>query len=167
MVGSPSASNAIYGCIKCIICSHDIPHNMISDQEENVTARKKQVADLHGPHWATRVSITLKAARQREEWAGEMAGATPRRAPSFSMQEHVWILLQQTSQIWRPRAGNEDSTSHYETWCYRGTSLVVQWLRVHVPDSGGPGLIPGQRTRFHMPQMKITKIQCSQINKQT
>ena len=33
---------------------------------------------------------------------------------------------------------------------------------------GGPGLIPGQGTRFHMLQLKImhasTKTQCSQIN---
>ena len=28
-----------------------------------------------------------------------------------------------------------------------GTSLVVQWLRLHAPNVGGPGLIPGQGTR--------------------
>ena len=33
------------------------------------------------------------------------------------------------------------------------------------PRLRGPGLIPGQRTRSHMPQMKTTKIQGSQINK--
>ena len=27
-----------------------------------------------------------------------------------------------------------------------GTSLVVQWLRLHVPNAGGPASIPGQRT---------------------
>ena len=31
-----------------------------------------------------------------------------------------------------------------------GTSLVVQWLRLHSPDIGDLGLIPGQGTRFHM-----------------
>ena len=36
----------------------------------------------------------------------------------------------------------------------RGTSLVVQWLRLHLPNTGGPLLIPGQRARFHMPQLK-------------
>ena len=25
-----------------------------------------------------------------------------------------------------------------------GTSLVVQWLRLHTPSTGGPGSIPGQ-----------------------
>ena len=34
---------------------------------------------------------------------------------------------------------------------YTGTSLVVQWLRLHTPDAGGPGWSPGQGTRFHMP----------------
>ena len=36
-----------------------------------------------------------------------------------------------------------------------GTSLVVQWLRHHAPNAGGPGLIPGQGTRSHMLQLKI------------
>ena len=31
-----------------------------------------------------------------------------------------------------------------------GTSLVVQWLRLHAPNAGGMGLIPG-RGRSHMP----------------
>ena len=34
-----------------------------------------------------------------------------------------------------------------------GTSLVVQWLRVHGPNARGPGLIPGQGCRFHRPQL--------------
>ena len=31
-----------------------------------------------------------------------------------------------------------------------GTSLVVQWLRLHAPNAGGLGLIPGQVTRSCM-----------------
>ena len=31
-----------------------------------------------------------------------------------------------------------------------GTSLVAQWVRLHAPNAGGPGSIPGQRTRSHM-----------------
>ena len=31
-----------------------------------------------------------------------------------------------------------------------GTSLVAQWLRLHAPNTGGPGSIPGQGTRSHM-----------------
>ena len=31
-----------------------------------------------------------------------------------------------------------------------GISRVVQWLRLCAPNGGGPGLIPGQKTRSHM-----------------
>ena len=34
--------------------------------------------------------------------------------------------------------------------CFIGTSLVAQWIRLHAPNAGGPGLIPGQGTRSHM-----------------
>ena len=37
----------------------------------------------------------------------------------------------------------------------RGTSLVIQWLRLHAPNAGGPGSIPGQGTRYHMPQLRV------------
>ena len=47
--------------------------------------------------------------------------------------------------------------------------LVVQWLRRHATNTGGPGSIPGQGTRSCMAQLKIpcatTKTWCSQINK--
>ena len=32
---------------------------------------------------------------------------------------------------------------------------MVQWLRLHAPNAGGPGLIPGQGTRSHMPQLRV------------
>ena len=38
--------------------------------------------------------------------------------------------------------------------CVGGTSLVVQWLRLHAPSAGGLGLIPGQGARSHMLQLK-------------
>ncbi|TEA32094.1 hypothetical protein DBR06_SOUSAS6610005, partial [Sousa chinensis] len=34
-------------------------------------------------------------------------------------------------------------------------SLVVQWLRLHAPNAGGPGSISGQGTRSHVLQLKI------------
>ena len=43
-----------------------------------------------------------------------------------------------------------------------GTSLVVQCPNLHSPSAADPGLILGQGTRSHMPQLKI---QHSQINK--
>ncbi|TEA30837.1 hypothetical protein DBR06_SOUSAS15510001, partial [Sousa chinensis] len=38
-------------------------------------------------------------------------------------------------------------------------SPVVQWLRLHVPNAGGPGLIPGQGTRSHMLQLSVCMLQ--------
>ena len=35
-----------------------------------------------------------------------------------------------------------------------GTSLVVQWVRHRAPRAGGPGSIPGQGTRSHVPQLR-------------
>ena len=50
-----------------------------------------------------------------------------------------------------------------------GTSLGVQWLRLQALNAGGQDLVPGQGTRFHMPQLRIphaaTKTRCSQIHK--
>ena len=45
-----------------------------------------------------------------------------------------------------------------------GTSLVVQWLRLSTPSAGGPGLIPGQGTRSHMPQLRPSIAQEIKIN---
>ena len=36
-----------------------------------------------------------------------------------------------------------------------GSSLVIQWLRLHTPNAGGPGLIAGQGTRSHMLQLRV------------
>ena len=37
-----------------------------------------------------------------------------------------------------------------------GTSLVVQWLGLCASSVGGLGLIPGQGTRSHMPQLRLS-----------
>ena len=42
---------------------------------------------------------------------------------------------------------------------FLGTSLVVQWLRLHDPNAGGLGSIPGQETRAHMPQPRAGMLQ--------
>ena len=36
-----------------------------------------------------------------------------------------------------------------------GAFLVVQWLKLHAPNAGGPSSIPGQGTRSHMLQLNI------------
>ena len=49
----------------------------------------------------------------------------------------------------------------------KGTSLMVEWVRLWAPNAGGLGSIPGQGTRFRMQQLKIpnatTKTQHCQI----
>ena len=37
----------------------------------------------------------------------------------------------------------------------RGTSLVVQQLRLHAPNAGGLGSVPSQGTRSHMLQLRV------------
>ena len=34
-------------------------------------------------------------------------------------------------------------------------SLVVQWLRLCIPNEGSPGLIPGQGTISHLQQLRV------------
>ena len=36
---------------------------------------------------------------------------------------------------------------------------MVQWLRLHSPNAGGPGSIPAQGTRSHMPQLSVLMLQ--------
>ena len=45
----------------------------------------------------------------------------------------------------------------FSNTAFRGTSLAIQWLRISSPNAGGPGSIPGQGTRSHMPQLKILR----------
>ena len=44
--------------------------------------------------------------------------------------------------------GIEDDTNTWKDIYHVGSSLVVQWLRLHVPSVGGQGSIAGQGTRF-------------------
>ena len=39
-----------------------------------------------------------------------------------------------------------------------GTSLVVQWLRLSIPNARGLGSIPGQGTRSHLPQLRVSML---------
>ena len=39
-----------------------------------------------------------------------------------------------------------------------GTPLVAQWLRLLTSNAGGLGLVPGQGTRSHVPQLKIPHV---------
>ncbi|TEA37609.1 hypothetical protein DBR06_SOUSAS5310036, partial [Sousa chinensis] len=45
-----------------------------------------------------------------------------------------------------------------------GTSLVVQWLRLHTPNAGGLGSIPGQGTRSHTSQLRVRMLQLKNLH---
>ena len=51
------------------------------------------------------------------------------------------------------------NSCHQKDKKYR-TSLVVQWLGLCASNAGGPGSIPGQGTRSHMPQLR-SKVLCA------
>ena len=40
-----------------------------------------------------------------------------------------------------------------------GTSLGVHWLRLHAPNAGAPGSIPGQGTRSHRLLLRVCVLQ--------
>ena len=55
-------------------------------------------------------------------------------------------------------AKSETQPSDWTDWL-TGTSLVVQWLRLHMPSAGGPGLIPRQGTRGYKLQPRVQMLQ--------
>ena len=80
----------------------------------------------------------------------------------FQARVLEWVANPQQMGNWKSdfnTVGN-DGTS---------TSLVMWWLRLHVPHAGGLGLIPGQGTRSCMPPLKTlhatTKTGYSKKNK--
>ena len=46
-----------------------------------------------------------------------------------------------------------------KNYTHIGTSLAVQWLRLHSPNVRGLGLIPGQGTIFHVQQLRVRMLQ--------
>ena len=84
---------------------------------------------------------------------------------SYTNQNCMVLPQKQTYRLTDQRAQKETHTymvnmfmtqepkTHIHYW-RQGTSLGVQWLRLHTPNAGGLGLIPGEGTRFHMPQLK-------------
>ena len=60
---------------------------------------------------------------------------------------------------WKFSGGRQFADRDMHWW---GPSLVIQWLRLYTPKAGGPGSIPGHRTRSHvlllracMPQLRV------------
>ena len=83
------------------------------------------------------------------------------------MATHYSILAWRTP--WTEKPGGLQSMWLHRVEHNRVTNtLVFQWSRLHAPDAGGPGLLPGLGTRSHLPVLKIshaaTKTWHSHIN---
>ena len=73
-----------------------------------------------------------------------------------------WIILEGISEEvtfkWRPALYKK--ACYVKSWGQRkmselkGTSPVVQWLRLHVPNAETQSCIPGQGTRAHVPHRR-------------
>ena len=68
------------------------------------------------------------------------AGVCGRKACLSDMSPSIWPSLFKRPPLFKMQ--------------HSGTSLVVQWLRLHTSNAEGPGSIPGKGTRSHMPQLR-------------
>ena len=68
--------------------------------------------------------------------------------------DKLWYI--QTTEYHFVLKRNELVT-HEKSW--RGTSSVVQWLRLHAPNAGGLGSNPSQETRSHILQLRVCRPQ--------
>ena len=57
------------------------------------------------------------------------------------------ITLRMAESIYKPSNWQKINLQLYKQL---RTSLVAQWLRLHITNAADPGSIPGQGTRFHM-----------------
>ena len=80
-----------------------------------------------------------------------------RHFPVFSWPIPVHGSSVSTLKELRTECGKEGGKICYSTspkeiykYTHEGTSLAVQWERLHAPNAGGPGSIPGRRTRSCM-----------------
>ena len=76
----------------------------------------------------------------------------------------LWAKASALSRSLQPRVPTGTTCSQWLTdqgvWNAASrvrTSLVVQWLRLLAFNARGPGLIPGQGTRSHMPQQRLAE----------
>ena len=61
-----------------------------------------------------------------------------------------WVVVERSDKMWSAGEGNGKPLQY----SYLEKSLAVQWLKLHAPNAGGPGSIPGQGTRSHMLQLR-------------
>ena len=78
-----------------------------------------------------------------------------RNTRQIPVEGHSTKYLTSTSQNCHPNKENlrkcqsRGAEGDMTITCTMGTFLVVEWLRLIVPNAGGPGSVPGQRTISH------------------
>ena len=104
-------------------------------------ALSKQMQPLRG------LSISSEGNEGRGEWERGIPSQTlsiftvnlepcPCEPQKFSLKKQLSFTALKKKSVWG------------------GTSLNVQWLRLHAPNPEGPGSIPGQGTRSCVPQLR-------------
>ena len=90
------------------------------------------------------------------------AQANPKRGTFYEIPDQHFSKLSSKKNL-RKCHSQEEPKETRQLNVKWGTFLVLEWLRLIAPNAGGPGSIPGQRTRSHTTHLKIPKTWHSQI----
>ena len=81
----------------------------------------------------------------------------PKMGPVILTLPYGMMPLIKSYEIGTMKGYELQSTVQIQSCCL-GTSLLIQWLRLHALSARGSGLVPGQGTRSHMPQREISHV---------
>ena len=82
--------------------------------------------------------------KDREAWCAAAHGVAKSQTQLKRLSAHTHAEQEQ----------NPTANSSKPNWI-PGTSLTVQWPRLHTPNAGGLSSIPGQGTRSHVLQLRV------------
>ena len=106
-----------------------------------------------GPHQHQRLLAPSEPAKERAATKLEafIFGNLSTRVTAHHLC-HV-LLMRSKSRSPGHSQGEEITRSEYQEVRLLGT-ILEEWLRLHNPNAGAPGSIPGQGIRSHVPQLK-------------